>query len=379
MGFSILSNVAVKELASAVVRENIVQDILVLPGKSCDFRYVSDLNAKSIDIQRTKMYTDGRVIGAAKNGDFFDDSYGALQSQIYTLDLTTVASRPVKIAKVADDMNGRSLMESVLRNIPKQISRVVNCDFFSTMLVSALNAGITATGNEAQVTYGLDEGIITKAAEDTSAGSYAAFSAAYANLGEGDLDNGYDVFEASNSVIYARPKWLQLVRNTVGIFAGNTIAQEMVSSGSFTAFDSTYVPQAIRGYMGELNGVLVFQLGNLLEQTEGWLGKEKLDDGTQAAVAAGSLKHVQAILVCGDAVCGAMDLASEVKVIDAYGGQGYEVQPYARCGFATFSPKGVQVITDSTGITPSDFKEATSAASVITWTKKLSKYAPLNR
>lgn len=380
MGYSILNNVAVQELASKILFENIVQDILVIPFKGADLKYTSDgANAKAVDIQRTKMVNDGRVLGATTNGDFYDSSYGALQSQIFTLNLDIVASRPIKIPKVADDMNGGLLLKSVLRNIPKQISRVVNCGYLSTVLTSALNYAISATSANNTVTYAFGSDNYTAMAAATAAGAMDAFDKAFANLGYGDQSNGFDIFPTEDSQLFATPSYLMSLKNNAGLFTNSNIGQEMVTSGSFTAFDSTYVPQAITGYWGELAGVTITNVGSLFTTVEGWLGQLTLADSTQAGVAANSLQHLCGVLVCGSAVAGGMYLDDQVKVIDSVGGQGWEAQPLARCGFTAFSPKGIQIIADTTGLTASNFVTYTGSGSAATQTKKLSVYAPLNR
>ena len=111
------------------------------------------------------------------------------------------------------------------------------------------------------------------------------------------------------------------------------------------------------------------------------MGSLTVADGTIAAAAAytGSLAHLAGILVCGDAVGGGLDLRSEVKVVDAMGGQGWEVQPLARCGWTLFSAKGVQLIADSTGLTYGKFVTGTAASGTPTVVTKTAILPPLNR
>lgn len=379
MGYSSLNSVAIKELASNIMFENIVQDILIVPGKGADFKYCQDLNAGKVSIQRTKMVDDGRVLGASINGGFMDSAYGSLESQIFDIDLNIVATRPIVVPATAEIMNGNGmLLKSVLANIPKQIARVVNLSYLATCVTAIVNKGITATGSVSVVTYAQDSDYITKASADTAAGAMAAFSSALSNLGSGDTANGFDTFEGRNSQLFAKPSYLNLLRNNVGILASSNLGQEMISSGSFNAFDTAYTPSNVNGLYGEIYGVLVYSVGDLFNTSAGWLGLRTIGS-TIAATSSTALAHINALLVCGDAIGGGIDLRSEVKVIDAKGGQGWEVQPNGRCGWKIFSEKGVQLITDSTGITSSDFKVATSADGVITWTKNTEFYAPLNR
>ena len=384
-GYSSLSNVAVRELASTVLFENIVQDIMVIPGKSAEFKYVQDLNAASVSIQRLKMVQDGRQIGAATNGDFFDNAYGSVQSQIFELPLNIVASRPAKIAAVADDVNGGLLLKAQLANVPKQIARVVNASYFASVITGVLQPGVgidLSTSSGSTFTAIADTDYITTMTAATPAAAYVAFNAAVGNLGNGDTDNGFDIFDLRNTVLYGRSTYLMTLRNNIGgIFANSNIGQEMVSSGSFTAFDTSYRPDMITGYMGELNGALVYNVGSLFTVAEGWLGSLTVADGTIAAATAytGSLAHLAGILVCGDAVGGGLDLRSEVKVVDAMGGQGWEVQPLARCGWTLFSAKGVQLIADATGLTYGKFVTGTAASGTPTVVTKTAILPPLNR
>lgn len=63
-GYSLLNSSAVRELASLVLFENIVQEVMVIPGRSADFRYVTDINAKTVTVNRVKLVNGGREIGA---------------------------------------------------------------------------------------------------------------------------------------------------------------------------------------------------------------------------------------------------------------------------------------------------------------------------
>lgn len=379
-GYTTLNSVAVKNLASAVLFENIVQEILVVPNRGADFKYCQDLNANSVDVQRTKVVADGRVLGESTNGGFFDSAYGSLESEIFSIPLNIVASRVTKVPANAEIMNGNGLLlKSVLQNIPKQIARVVNCAYLASVLTDSLNAAISATSSEGTVSYAFDTGIYTAMTANTTAAAMAAFDTAVANLGNGDIAHGFDIFPLTNTQMFAKPAYLQQLKNNAGLFVNNPIAQQMLATGSFDAYDASYTPNVINGYYGEINGCVLTTVGSLFTTVEGWLGQMTLADGSKTGVSSGALTHLNAILVCGVAVGGGIDLRSEVKVVDAMGGQGWEVQPNARCGFSVFSPKGVQIIADNTGLTASNFVTYTGSGSTATQTKKLAILAPLNR
>lgn len=381
-GYSTLDNVAVKQIASNIIRENLVQDIIVIPNKAADFRYAEDVDGENITVQRTKMGAQsGRVISdGLNNGGFINSKKNDISSDLTTIPLTLVYDAPTDVPQNALNLNGSGrLLESILMNTTKAISRFINLGYLSSVITDALNAGITATSANNNVTYAFSPKQVTKRADDTAEGAMAAFYAAAANLGAGDIDNGYDIFPTSETEVIVRPSFQYKLMNNAGIFTGNFIGQQMIASGSFDAFDTTYTPNLIRGYVGELNGALVYSAGNLFDLVEGWLGQQTLADGQLAAIESGSLANLDAIYICGLGVAGGVDRRTEVKVVDLQGGQGVQVQPLVRCGFKTFSPRAVQLITNPDGLTASNFVTYTGAANVATQTKKLAVYAPGNR
>ncbi len=365
-GFTLLSQVAVKEIASAIVRENIVQSVLPIPGKGWDGTWGFDVDGISVAIQRTKgSDKGGRRVGAATNGGFVNTQKSTLASQITELPLDIVFDAPTDVPELAIRANGTgSLLRSVLNNIPKDGARTINCGYFATLISRAI------TANPA-----LGASNYTAMAAATAAGAMDAFNAAFGKLQDGDTDNGFDIFPQDHTQVFARSTYLNLLRGNAGIFTGNFIGQQMMSSGSFSALDAEYTPDSISGYMGEVNGAVVTAVGSLFKLTEGWLCKEALANGAQTAIDAGSLDHLMAIYVCGLAVAGAIDVRSEVKVVDLQGGQGYQAQPLIRCGFELFSPKGVQLIADNTGLTASKFVTVADS----TMTHKCAILAPGNR
>ena len=125
-GYGILNNAAVRDLASLVLKENIVQEILVLPYRSADFRYTEDMNARSVTVNRPKLITGGRTIGDTTNGGFFNSSVASAESELYDINLTQVFDKPIKIAQVQDDLSGRTALRASLMNVPKSIARFLN-------------------------------------------------------------------------------------------------------------------------------------------------------------------------------------------------------------------------------------------------------------
>ena len=89
-GYALLNNAAVRDLASLVLKENIVQNIMVIPYRSADFRYTEDMNARSVTVNRPKLVGGGRTIGDSNNGGFFNDKQAGAESDLYEIALTQV-------------------------------------------------------------------------------------------------------------------------------------------------------------------------------------------------------------------------------------------------------------------------------------------------
>lgn len=377
-GYGILNNAAVRDLASLVLKENIVQEILVLPYRSADFRYTEDMNARSVTVNRPKIVIGGRTVGDEKNGGFFNNSVASAESELYDITLTQVFDKPIKIAQVQDDLSGGTALRGSLMNVPKSIARFVNCTYFASLVVANMQNAIKATSQAGTITYSTDADYATVATADTTAGVIAALQKATGVFESGDTDHGYDLFPLEESVVYGSGEFLNYLRGQSNFIVNNVIGQQMIGSGSFDAFDATWTPDSIRGYAGEIYGMLLYRTGSLFKATAGYIGKLTLSNGTKAATSATALDNLLAIVVCGLAVGGGMT-PGDIKVVDARGGQGWEIQPLARCGFEVFSAKGVHTIWKTAGYTATDFVTYTGSASVATQTVKPVIYQPENR
>lgn len=377
-GYVLLNNGAVRQLASKVLFENVVQNIMVVPGRSADFRYIDDIGAKMVTVNRVKLAGESRQLGQATNGAYFNAATGASESQLFDIPLDNVFDTPIKVARVQDDMSGGLALKGMLMNVPKSIARAVNCTYFGTLIAANLNAAISATSANDTVTYATSSSYVTKIAADTTAGVIAGTQAAMANLGAGDVSNGFDIFPLEESTIYGTPDYLNYLRGQANFIVNNPIGQTMIASGSFSAFGAEVTPNSINGFQGEVYGMLLYHVGALFGITEGYIGLETLADGALEAITATALSNLLAIVVCGRAVGGGMT-PGNVQVVDARGGQGWEIQPLARFGFSVFSPKGVQLITKAAGLNETHFKPYTGAAAVATQAKKTVIYQPGNR
>ena len=305
-GYSLLNNGAVRDLASLVLKENIVQKILVIPYRSADFRYTEDMYAKSVTVNKPTLVTGGRTIGAGTNGGFFNNNQASAESTLYDINLTQVFDKTIKISQVQDDMSGGTALRGQLMNVPKAIAKFVNTTYFATLLAANVNKGIVAASAEGVVSYSFDSDYISVMSANTTAGAIAALQEATGKLENGDSSNGYDIFPLEESVVYASGDFMNYLRGQSNFIVNNYIGQQMVGSGSFDAFDATWTPDSIDGYAGEIYGMLLYRTGSLFKSTVGSLGLMTLADGSLAATASDALDGLMALVVCGLAVGGGM-------------------------------------------------------------------------
>jgi hypothetical protein len=377
--FSIMNSTAVKSLASQYVRENLIQDLLVIPGKSADFQYVTDMMAKTVSVFRTKEAGKARGLGETTNGGFLDSATTTTTSEYYDIDLDLVFTQPIIVPKVQDDLTGGLALKGALSNLPKTIKRAINCSYFAKLIQANLNSAITATSANSVVSYAFSTNYVSAAAANTTAGVSAALDTAIENLGKGDVSNGYDAFPVEESCLYGTPTFYKYLRGMSGFIVNNPIGQQLISSGTFNAFDTEYRPNTFTGYMGEILGMIAYNTFSLFNTTVGYLAQLTIADGTKTAIASTTaLDNLLAIVVCGKAVAGGMNPGS-IEVVDARGGQGWEIQPLARWGFKVFSSVGVQLVVNASGLTASNFVTYTGADSTATQTKSLTVLLPGNR
>lgn len=359
MGYTLLNSVAVAELCSSILRENIVQGILPIPGKGFDGRWSADYEANSISIQNTALGSQvGRKLGASTNGGYINSSKAVLNSRVKDLPLDNVYDAVTEVPQTALRANGGHLLRSVLENVPKAIDRFVNTVYFATCIAAGLST-ITSP-SAATVQFGDN---YHKPSADTSAGYLSAFLDAGAKLGKGDKSVDIYGFDKNHTQLFITDEAQVKLLNGGSLIVGNTVGQIMTAAGGFSDIDGfVKVPDINTGYAGMFNGAVVTTVGSLFELAEGYLGKKTIANGELTALSSGALSHLAGIYVAGEGIAGAIDLTTEVKVIDLHGGQGYEVQPCARCGFVAFTPKAIQIVGDFTGLTVGDFATAASGS-----------------
>ena len=177
-GYALLNNAAVRDLASLVLKENVVQNIMVIPYRSADFRYTEDMNARSVTVNRPKLVSGGRTIGDATNGGFFNDLQAGAESDLYEIALTNVFDKTIKIAQVQDDMSGATALRGQLMNVPRAIARFTNATYFATLLANNIDKAVVATSAGGVVSYAVSGEYATEIVENTTEGAMAGLASA---------------------------------------------------------------------------------------------------------------------------------------------------------------------------------------------------------
>ncbi len=376
MGYSVVNGAALIELASLRLRDTLVQGVLPIEGRGFDPRWLTDYNGASVDIALPKITgKGGRMIGATVNGGFMNSNYASLDSTVTSLPLSFVYDEPKIIAQNVINQTSPELLTKEIDNMVKAADRMINTAYVSTLLANVLNKGIKATSSGGTVSYTKDTNYITSITADTAAGALDALFAAGANLDAGDSANGFDYFDKQARQLFVKSAYKAKLMGNSGVFVGNYLGQQMLANGALSPEAQVAMK---RGYVGEVDGAACTLADSVFGFAKEWLRKTTISDNTSTEIG-NSFSHIAGLLVAGEGVVGAIDRRSEVKVVDARGGQGYELQPLVRCGFALFSDKAVQLIEDKTGITATDFITATGSGNVATVTVKTSVLPLANR
>ena len=353
-GYSLVNGVALKESASPIVFENLVQNILHVNGKGCDETYTNAevLGSKQLAIPRTKLGGGAfRKLGATVNGGQFNGLAAIdAESDIYYLDLTFVYDRIEQLAKIMNDKAGYKLMESKMKNLALKIARGVNALTFATQFGQVMNESYDATAAGGSALY---------VAKTTGAKEVDLFLDANAALDEGDENIGCDFFPRDMRQAFVRPTFLSALKKSNGnVILNSNLGQEMLATGLLNPFKNEEASkiEMRSGYSGELDGVPVYSVSPIL-----WKLAATYCVSNGAALDETAFDGILAAVTCGLGTLRGFTSTENIEVGPSPLGQGWIFQPLVHGGVACLSGKSVRLITDTNFANP-----VTSAETKIT-------------
>jgi len=343
-GYSLLNNIAIKNIASPLIMENLVQNILHINGKGCDERWSTDLKGQQIAIPRTKL-GDGafrKIQSTLANGGGFNGlSAIDTESDIYYLDITFVYDHIETLAKIYNDKAGYDLLKSKTDNITKKITRGINALTFATQFITALNAEANSNAD-----------FVTRESGDTA---LSKLLDAQGVLNDGDDSIGIDMFPYENRQFFARTAFANELKKTNNVILNSNFGQQMLATGVLNPFTSEEASMTNyrTGYFGDVDGVPMMVVSSVIwGLAEKYIANANTSGVIQNGLITGSLSGIEAILCSGLGTLRGIDMSSALEVVPAQAGQGWVLQPLVSGGVACLGYKSNVLIVSSSFSNP---------------------------
>lgn len=331
-GYTILDSVALKNIASPMVFEKFVQDILHVNGKGVDERYVlgSGLGAQSIAIPKVDLGAgDFRQLGATVNGGQFNGLDTVISSSDYIyVPLNYVYDRTETLARVMNDKAGYDLLAAKTENIRRKITRGINALTFAVQIARALNDSAAA-----------DAPLYV---EETASGTmYDSYIDANSLLGDGDEAIGADYFPTEMRQAFFRSAALGQMKKDKSVILDSNLGQQMLATGVLNPFksDEGSKVEIRNGYSGEIDGVPVYTVSPILLKLAA-----RYCQINSVTLADTAFDNIDALVCSAVGTLRGFTSMAEIEVVPAQQGQGWVLQPLVHGGCVCISGKSVRLI-----------------------------------
>jgi hypothetical protein len=329
-GYSVISNVALKNTASAQVFEKFIQGIIHVNGKGVDESYIngSALGSQSIAIPKVALGAgDFRLLGAGVNGGQFNSKEAVVSTSDYIyVPILYVYDRTETLAKIMNDKAGYDLLSAKTENIRRKITRGINALTFAVQISATLNASAV----DAADTY------IT---EDDNTPLYENYLDANSLLDEGDESIDADYFPTEMRQAFFRPSAFAKLKKEKGVILDSSLGQELLATGMLNPFKNSEASKVEmrEGYAGEIDGVPVYKVSPILWALAAQYCKQ----------AKTAFDKIDAMVCSGVGTIRGFTSTGDIEVVPAQAGQGWVLQPLVHGGCVCVSPKSVRLIVAS--------------------------------
>lgn len=339
-----VNSLTLKRILSPAVKNNIFQNVMVKPGQAVTEQFSTDTDAAEIQVLRVKpLANDAREIGATQNGGWFNsEDTQTSATEAYGIQILQTMDRTITIPTNSQDMVSVDLLSSEVRNLGGLYARNINAMSLGAMLAKNFNniAGFDKRNSSAAVKQ-LDNAVTSNWVTLASGGSYTdCVFDALAKLDDGNPDQGIDAYPDNQRAIFIRPAIkAEILKNMIGLNGGTAVFEVLRKGGLDT---DTNPDIATTGYVGTVGNTPVYCLSGV-----GWSLIEKY-----LGLTAGALNNLAAIVCSGVGTGRALAFNSQIKTVDAIGGQGIILQPKYRFGAECWDPLSVVPIFSQTFTNP---------------------------
>ena len=285
---------------------------------------ISHLNLKFSSLVSLRAI---RWLLLTNGGNFNSAASFVASSTEYELPLLYVYDGNFDIPEVQADMLPLNIVEEEGRNIAGEVATQINASTIAAQLSATLNADVTRASKY----------VIKLPATATEHSSRDALLDAMGLLENGDVANGVQSFPTDEREILARPEfYTSLFKSNNIIAGGSNFAQEMLARGAISP--DTYVDNGA-SYKGEFMDAPLYVASKAV-----WSAAEAWLNAGSAAVSAGALNGVQAIVCAASGTARGVAMPETFKQIPCPVGAGIRIQPLVRWGVECWLPDSVAVV-----------------------------------
>lgn len=323
-----VNGATLKRLYSAVVKDNIFQDLFTRDGEAVTEKYCEDTSVAQVTVLRILPGNGAaRAIGADTNGGFFNDNPAFFnQTEAYNIDLLDVVDFMIDIPEVQQDMMSTDLVAQRAKILGGQVSRAVNAMTIAAQL--ARNFNDIASGKVEK------NWIVMDATPAT--GAYLKYIVkASANLDNGNPDEGIDTYPIEERAIFLRADYKgELMAAGQLLVGGSNAAQYMVKDGGLSPDDKS---DNVTGFSGRILDMPVYMAGEAVwNMAASYLG-----------IAPDKIKGVKGLVVSGIGTGRGLAFNASIKQIDSPNGAGQRMQPLYRFGAECWDALSVVPIVEN--------------------------------
>lgn len=338
-----VNSITLKRILSPAVKENIFQGIMLKPNEAVTEKFSTDTDAAEIQVLRQKpLANDARELGADENGAWFNSQDAQYSStEAYGIQIVQTIDRTIIIPTNAQDMVNIDLAEGETKNLGGLVRRNINAMTIAAQVAKNFNnvAGYDKKNANASAESidAVANNWITKGADDKWVDLIID---ALAKLDDGNADQGIDAYPDDQRAIIIRPSIkAEVLKGMTGLYGGTAVFDVLKKGGLDT---DTKPAIATDGYVGTIGNTPVYCLA-----AQGWKETEKY-----LGLPNGALDNLAAIVCSAVGTGRALAFNSVIKIVDARGGQGLELQPKYRFGAECWDALSVVPIFSATYVNP---------------------------
>jgi len=320
-----INGVSVRRDFSKAVLKAIYQGLVEKDGKGVNGKFVTEQEANDagqVFVNRLKAHDQlGREHGSAKNGGAFNNNGYMSHTETVGIEILTYFDEPIIVPRVTQDRIDVDLAAGEIANYVSNINVALNGSSWAAKWMATFNADA-------------DKRNIKKLSSGTLLKDYIE---ANTLLDLGDMEHDIDSFPLDTRIATFKMGYRPtLVAAGVIIVGGANYGYDIVRKGTLDAQSDKR--DLDTGFWGVIDNVEVHGLSNKsLMHAAYFCGLPKMEfvsDDKLVGWISSSYANARGF-----------STVEQVKIIDAHGGQGIEIQPLTKIGAVAWYPKGNVALT----------------------------------